>query len=309
MGNEMTLPELLALAKPVSRSFYLTLASLPEKIAAPATLAYLLARISDSVADGAPSPSCPSLPSRRIFLETLQSSLTNCTPTQNNFPPPPFPPSKKEDATFLALPHLIESKNASPHRNLIDTVWKKILQGQIWDIGRMENASSESPLTWEETQDYCYLVAGSVGEFWTFLLSANGESFSGVPPAEMAGKGKLYGIALQLVNILRDRAEDKSRGCRYLADTDFSNALATARSGIAAGEEYSRLIAGGRAAFASSLPWRFAKKMLPSLLRQQAPTKLPRTTVYKTMLEALASCATQSLLKKISLPPHKKKTN
>ncbi|MFC7682150.1 phytoene/squalene synthase family protein [Paenibacillus sp. GCM10028914] len=63
--------------------------------------------------------------------------------------------------------------------------------------------------TMEELENYCYLVAGTVGEM---LLPVLHES----PDASITESGIYLGKAMQIVNIVRDVGEDQARGRRYI---------------------------------------------------------------------------------------------
>jgi len=90
------------LLKRVSRSFYLTLRLLPEPVRAPISLGYLLARLSDTGADGAVTAAEKELLDRRAEIEA-----------------------------WLAV---------SPDREEIEKVWATIREGQRFDGMRFEDA-------------------------------------------------------------------------------------------------------------------------------------------------------------------------
>ncbi|MFP7477394.1 phytoene/squalene synthase family protein [Terribacillus saccharophilus] len=63
--------------------------------------------------------------------------------------------------------------------------------------------------TFEQLEDYCYHVAGSVGEMLLPVLHE-------YPSEQIVQAGIKLGKAMQIVNILRDVGEDLERGRRYL---------------------------------------------------------------------------------------------
>ncbi|WP_150270633.1 phytoene/squalene synthase family protein [Paenibacillus tepidiphilus] len=78
---------------------------------------------------------------------------------------------------------------------------------------QMEGQLSDLTFTHYETMDqlenYCYLVAGTVGEMLLPVLREDTDS-------EAQSAGIALGIGMQLVNIIRDVGEDLARGRRYL---------------------------------------------------------------------------------------------
>ena len=86
------------------------------------------------------------------------------------------------------------------------------------------------PWRWRTTRaldDYAWRVAGCVGAFWTKLgfLTMDGR-FSNAPPAGLIERGINYGKGLQLVNILRDLPADLAQGRCYLPVADPHDTVA-----------------------------------------------------------------------------------
>ena len=67
----------------------------------------------------------------------------------------------------------------------------------------------------KELQDYCYIVAGIVGEMLSELFLLDRPALSGIAPY-LRERAATFGEALQLVNILKDSATDAEEGRRYL---------------------------------------------------------------------------------------------
>jgi len=63
--------------------------------------------------------------------------------------------------------------------------------------------------TMEQLEEYCYLVAGTVGEMLLPVLHDH-------PDIQVVEAGIWLGKAMQIVNIVRDVGEDQNRGRRYL---------------------------------------------------------------------------------------------
>jgi farnesyl-diphosphate farnesyltransferase len=290
--------------KGVSRSFYLTLRLLPGPMRDAASLGYLLARTSDTLADSAALP----VGERQRCLEQFR----RCVSGEAEFQPWPV-------AILNAVPdvrerHLLESSAAVLDwlRNLpegeavlVREVLEIIISGQTLDLERFASATRENPVALQDDaalDDYAWRVAGCVGAFWTKLgfLTLGGE-FSKSPAAELVGQGIAFGKALQLVNILRDVAEDLAMGRCYLpvADpADFPQLLACyarwqdrAELWLDEGEKYAATLRLRRLRAATVLPALLARKTLEPLRGAtwadlQRRNKIPRSAVYRSLVAA-----------------------
>ncbi len=94
---------------------------------------------------------------------------------------------------------------------------------------------------------YCYVVAGIVGEMLTELFVLGAPALRPVG-AELASRAAAFGEGLQLVNILKDSAWDRSEGRRFVPPAvDRAEVFALARADLEAAQEYCRIVqrAGG----------------------------------------------------------------
>ncbi len=164
------------LLRSVSRSFFLTIRLLPRAVREPIALGYLLARASDSIAD----TSGADVERRIEALQQLRHgdvsphALEALIAQQKD---------SAEAALLLRLPELLDQLDASPAKERLEWVWSHILRGQIFDLVRfIENLEPLSP---EELDEYTFLVAGCVGEFWTRLCAESLEDFSLRPVEEL----------------------------------------------------------------------------------------------------------------------------
>jgi farnesyl-diphosphate farnesyltransferase len=141
--------------------------------------------------------------------------------------------------------------------------------------------------TLRDLRDYCYVVAGIVGEMLTslFLLEAPGLS----PIASrLRRRSRFFGEALQLVNILKDRASDATEGRVYLpSGTDPSVVFALARFDLNRAAEYVIALqrAGapeGYVAFTGS-PAILARASLDRIASREPGGKLTRDEVAALM--------------------------
>ena len=81
--------------------------------------------------------------------------------------------------------------------------------------GCEQDAVGKEYATIAETEEYCRLVAGSVGRLSLGVFGARGD------PDRAAELADVLGVALQLTNILRDIVEDRGMGRVYLPTADI----------------------------------------------------------------------------------------
>ena len=267
----MSAAEFQDLVSRVSRSFGLTLRLLPQSVRPSLSLAYALARASDTIADCSDQS-----PEHRVaWLQDLPGRVPAVSVSD---------PSEQE--LLRHLPELLNMLNASADRDLIVNVWGKIRDGQILDLERFP---SSTPLSPAELGRYVYLVAGCVGEFWTELCSQHVPNFSRKPKVEMLALGREFGEGLQRVNILRDRHSDAAEGRIYVTRNALADELQTARGSMAAGLRYAAAIHSRRLRAAVALPALLGNQTLDLIARQPdaARVKVPRSRVWITLVRAL----------------------
>jgi farnesyl-diphosphate farnesyltransferase len=212
---------LFPLLKRVSRSFYLSIRFLPVRIRPAIAIGYLLARASDTIADTNKFEPAFRLETLDSVLTALQGRTIDlaqrvslCVDVQ---------PSGAEKELLKQLMSLVAyaGRLVPSHQVLLLEVLSKIVRGQRLDIERFEMADSLHSLrNSEELEEYAYLVAGSVGEFWTRLCALEWASYSRIPKADLERLGTEFGKGLQLVNILRDFPADIAQGRSYLPVDD-----------------------------------------------------------------------------------------
>lgn len=277
--------ELNGLLKAVSRSFYLSLRFLPKSVRGELSLAYLLARASDSIADSATVAASERLELLNAFSRALHGDVTA---------------SFYERVAGLEVDHAGEAillkrlaecfallKQVEPHGlGLIRTVMGHILRGQSLDLQRFPGALQ----TDAELEEYTFLVAGCVGEFWSAMLAWKVPNWATLPDAEMIALGRTYGKGLQLVNILRDLPGDLKEGRTYLPGDDSMLArrnrwASVAHQWLDAGAQYVEHLNGWRLLFTADLPWRLGRETLQLLpTNDLQKVKISRAQVRSIML-------------------------
>jgi len=311
----------------VSRSFYLSLRVLPRPLRDPLSLAYLLARATDTIAD-TPGPAALRAEALRNLESTIQGDkpIEAAAGLRNSFAP--LQSDKAERALIEALPAILQWLDLLDDRDRRDVreVLKKINQGQRLDLerfGASTSTSIEVLPTSGDLDEYTYLVAGCVGEFWTRLCFAHVRNFSDRTEPEMLALGVQYGKGLQLVNILRDAGSDLRAGRCYLPADELHSLGVTpgeiladparvepimrpwrekAERGLAAGLDYSCAINQRRVRFATALPALIGARTL-SLMRAagaevfERTVKISRAEVRKIMASAAVRLVSQKSLR------------
>ena len=210
----------------VSRSFYLTLKALPEGLREPLSLAYLLARAADTIADTAGVPEALKTECLQEFDRVVQRESRDASGESQlcDRLVSEFMPKQTDEDEALLLQRLQEGFDALwkfPPRQLVNIrgVLSPIVRGQLLDIERFPVDGQLRALgTSEALDEYTWLVAGCVGDFWTRLCF---EELDGAFSADTARdqqieRGIRFGKGLQLVNILRDIGKDAGMGRCYL---------------------------------------------------------------------------------------------
>jgi farnesyl-diphosphate farnesyltransferase len=206
------------LLRGVSRSFYLTLRVLPKAIRPQIGIAYLLARATDTIADTELVP----VEGRLKALESLRARILGTTREPLDFGAMALKQATASEKILLqritdvlAAYELLEE----PDREHVQKVLTPITRGQELDLARFSGASTEKPTalsTFGELDEYTYLVAGCVGEFWTKICLAHLSPLPSADPAVLLGDSIRFGKGLQLVNVLRDLPADLRKGRCYI---------------------------------------------------------------------------------------------
>lgn len=208
-------------------------------------------------------------------------------------------------------------------RGEIVDVLQKIIRGQTLDLERFGTGERIVALqTAEELDEYTYLVAGCVGEFWTRLCLNHLPECSTLGLADLRRLGQEYGKGLQLVNILRDLPEDLRNGRCYLPETElratgtspspimdqpvkaqpvFDRWRLRAAAQLESGHQYIAALRSVRLRFACFLPWYLGLRTLkllgqPGALERAEKIKVSRTSVRFAMVLALAAAFSERTL-------------
>jgi farnesyl-diphosphate farnesyltransferase len=271
---------LTSLLRDVSRSFYLTMRMLPSPVRRQISLAYLLARTTDTIAD----TEVADVPTRLLALAALRERISGSSSA-------PLPLAQLRAGQALpaervlldrceeSLGLLLELEEAD--RLLLREVLEIIISGQELDLKRFGTATADNIValqTAEELDDYTYRVAGCVGEFWTKICAAHLWPGTGPESESLQRRGVRFGKGLQLVNILRDLPQDLRKGRCYvptqvltaagLAPKDllstqnlarfrptYDGLLGQAEGHLAAGWDYTRSLPKGQVRLRLACAW------------------------------------------------------
>lgn len=262
-----------------ARTIALTLRFLPRKLRDPLSLGYLLARASDTVAD-APRVDREQ---KLLLLEELHRALESQSFEWETSTI--WDQLSASEAELLEITPLMMNALAvhSDRRELL-RLWRTILKGQVIDLKRFGHEAE--PLTSEELEEYCDLVAGTVGETWTQLIALHEPDVLLGNKAEMVALGIGFGKGLQLLNIVRDRLEDQRLGRFYIREEEVPAMMELTKTWLNQGSQYCRALRPGRIRYASELPLRIALRTLEQIGKspESKRVKLPRWKIYATLI-------------------------
>ena len=292
------------LLRGVSRSFYLTIRLLPAALQGPIAVGYLLARATDTVADTTALPAADRLGLLQGLAKAIESSASLDPALKTQISAFALQQSDlHEQALMRALPaclRLLQDLSV-PDQSSVHWVLGHITRGQVLDLERFGQGPA-ALRTDAELDEYTWLVAGCVGEFWTALCERHLSGFATQSADAMRLAGRIYGQGLQRLNILRDAGADLAAGRCYLPEARLAplglspeRLMQAARTGDAAtlqgltplwddylqqtqnqlsdGLRYSQCLTSRRLRLACALPALIGARTV-ALLRQAGPQAL-----------------------------------
>ena len=307
----------------VSRSFYLSIRFLPQQLREPIAIAYLLARTTDTVADTTRVPGTVRMEALKIFSDGILGKASPEIVVNQVASFVPLQEIAAERTLLNSLPDCLEwlEQIGQADRDDIRAVLETITHGQMLDLHRFNDPTQVRALeTAADLDEYTYLVAGCVGEFWTRVCFRHLEDFASLIQDEMLALGRRYGMGLQLINVLRDAGADLRAGRCYfpndelgpidlnaaqiLSESDrlqpiYQRWLKKAQDGLACGMQYSRAIRNRRVRAATVLPALIGARTL-ALLRQAGAgalhqtIKVPRREVRAIVVSLAVHLASRS---------------
>jgi farnesyl-diphosphate farnesyltransferase len=211
----------------VSRSFYVSVRFLPAQLRGPIALAYLLARTTDTVADTTRISGTVRMETLKMLSDGIQGKASRDVVISQVASFVPLQENAAERTLLNSLPDCLQwfERIGGGDRDDIRATLEKITHGQMLDLHRFDNPAHVCALeTAADLDEYTYLVAGCVGEFWTGLCFRHLRDFASLVPDEMLELGRRYGMGLQLINVLRDAESDLRGGRCYFPEDELSTA-------------------------------------------------------------------------------------
>ena len=252
---------------------------------------YLLARLSDSIADNAQFSPSERQELLSLFEQILQEGKEDSSFSEfwkkisslsGQF-------EESEKLLFHCFPEILDSyfSLSESFRNSSFFVLQDILEGQRKDV--FLDATHSSIKDKEELERYCYLVAGSVGKFWIKIVLQEGMIKEN---ETLLKQGENYGKGLQLLNILRDESEDEVKGRSYLkhfSSQERNSLFSLCSEYLNQGCSLSFSFHQKRLQWAVLLPALMGKELLSLLLKKQnrKKVKISRKSVYRISFKAL----------------------
>jgi len=197
----------------VSRTFALTIPELPEGLFQVVANGYLLCRIADTIED---EPGLEPHVRRRMhetfadavegragareFARELEGRLTAGTLEAER-------ELIRHAPRVLAITHGFNARQRSALSNCVRTMCR--------GMDRFQPRESRGLQDVRELSEYCYYVAGVVGEMLTELFCDSSPEIE-ARRGELEQKTVSFGLGLQLTNILKDIWEDLERGFCWL---------------------------------------------------------------------------------------------
>lgn len=274
-----------------SRTFALAIPLLPEPTRRAVSVAYLLFRIADTFEDATTWPSSERIAALHAFAKLIQEPPPRANliaATKQWLVRPPC-----EHDGYLELlkltPEVVAELDtmASGTREILIRHTVRTAEGMAGVVSRADEAGNLRLASIQELKDYCYIVAGIVGELLTDCFLHDAPELQAIAPTLQRNMAA-FGEALQLVNILKDAGDDARDGRVYLPPkVDRAEVFALARKDLEQSFEYVTALQNANApqgflAF-TALPARLAHQALTAIEQRGPGAKVPRAEVALLM--------------------------
>ncbi len=198
----------------VSRTFALTIPQLPEPLCTVVGNAYLLCRIADTIEDDKSMSAESKKEYAERFIEVVQGNKDSGSFAVALFPLLSATATEAEHdliantAPVIRITHSFNQRQ----RAALERCVKIMADGMVLyqDAETLDGVADQ-----KDMDQYCYYVAGVVGEMLTELFCDHSPEID-AQRDEMMELGVSFGQGLQMTNILKDIWEDHDRGACWL---------------------------------------------------------------------------------------------
>jgi farnesyl-diphosphate farnesyltransferase len=283
-----------SLLQKTSRTFAVTIPLLPEPTRQEVGIAYLLFRVVDTFEDAtlwSPAQQEQALVEIGRILQSDDRPAAQALAQRCAERPP------VERAEYLELlrdlPFVLDScASTRPAASAVVRAHAAhTAAGMIDFVRRSDRAGRLQLQTLQDLRDYCYVVAGRVGEMLTELFLLERPELGPLAPY-LRERARFFGEGLQVVNILKDARDDAAAGRVYLpAQVPIDEVFALARADLGKAVEYTRALHEGGAPPGivgfNLLLVRLASRSLEVVQERGPGAKMPRPEVLATINEVL----------------------
>ncbi len=283
-----------------SRTFALTIPLLPEPTRRAVCLSYLLFRVSDTFEDAASWTRDDRVAALVAWCDLLRAPGTwtvAAPPLSRDW----LAKKPSEHAGYLRLVAAIAevlgevARLEPPRRAIVVEHAIRSAEGMADVLRRGEPDGYVRLSSLQDLRDYCYIVAGIVGELLTSLFLHDAPTLAR-EALTLREKERAFGEALQLVNILKDEDDDASEGRRFLpVSVRRSEVVSLAREDLGHAATYTKALVRGGAppgfvAF-TAMPAELAEKSLDRVEEDGPGAKVSRGVVLEMMVRYKAMAA------------------
>lgn len=199
----------------VSRTFAICIRLLPDDLEHAVLVAYLLCRVADTLEDTPTLGPHDRVRLLQMFGECLDCSANHAGPLRDTFAS--FSSDEellaREADAVLAEFHRLPVSQQDAMRPWI----KEMCSGMAEFAARTRIGPTDASIaTVDDLERYCYYVAGTVGHLLTELFRQHRPFPTTAQYQRMKSLATSFGVGLQLTNIIKDVAEDLSRGQSFL---------------------------------------------------------------------------------------------
>lgn len=218
-GGSAPPEELARLLAIGSRTFALNIPYLPPDLGRAMSIAYLLLRVADTLEDStriAPEVRVAGL-QELISLVQDEDGSAKSRSLAHRFGDDPRVDDAGHREVVRSTPLLLSALSGLPPATA-DTVRHHVIRSARGMAGWVESGAIERAGlgTLRDLSEYCYCVAGIVGELVTDLFLLHLPDLPEEQALTMRTLAADFGIGLQLVNVLKDDHRDADEGRRFL---------------------------------------------------------------------------------------------